>query len=154
MDAFQCRADCAEQRKNVSPRVIKPVGVLVVTEGHIFIQVHDFDTPVPTVESQYLDGIRFFDAGNQPDCFVFGVGNTPLSYMLSLSNDPDPSWHLWCQNEGLPIVNVHYFFQAHAKSRQFCGGISLQIGRVTGLQALPIGSDMNVCMAGDCCGLI
>ena len=45
-------------------------------------------------------------------------------------------------------------FQARAKSRQFCGGISLQIGRVTGLQALPIGPDMNVCMAGDCCGLI
>ena len=54
----------------------------------------------------------------------------------------------------LPFVNVHYFFQARAKTRQFCGGISLQIGCVTGLQALPIGSDMNVCMAGDCCGLI
>ena len=46
------------------------------------------------------------------------------------------------------------FFQARAKSRQFCGGISLQIGCVTGLQALPIGPDMNVYMAGDCCGLI
>ena len=45
-------------------------------------------------------------------------------------------------------------FQARAKSRQFCGGISLQIGCVTGLQALPIGPDMDVYMAGDCCGLI
>ena len=46
------------------------------------------------------------------------------------------------------------FFQTRAKSRQFCGGISLQIGCVTGLQALPIGPDMDVYMAGDCCGLI
>ena len=53
-----------------------------------------------------------------------------------------------------PIVNVNYFFRACAKSRQFCGGISLQIGCVTGLQALPIGPDMDVYMAGDCCGLI
>ena len=45
--------------KNVSRRVIKPVGVLVFSENHIFIPMHDFDTPVPTVESQYLDGISF-----------------------------------------------------------------------------------------------
>ena len=50
-----------------------------------------------------------------------------------------------------PIVNVHYFFRARAESRQFCGGISLQIGCVTGLQALPIGPDMDVYMAGDYC---
>ena len=53
-----------------------------------------------------------------------------------------------------PVVNVHYLFWERAKSRQFCGGISLQIGCVTGLQALPIGPDMDVYMAGDCCGLI
>ena len=53
-----------------------------------------------------------------------------------------------------PVVNVHYLFWERAKSRQFCGGISLQIGWVTGLQALPIGPDMDVYMAGDCCGLI
>ena len=53
-----------------------------------------------------------------------------------------------------PFVNVHYLFWERAKSRQFCGGISLQIGCVTGLQALPIGPDMDVYMAGDCCGLI
>ena len=46
------------------------------------------------------------------------------------------------------------FFRARAESRQFCGGISLQIGCVTGLQALTIGPDMDVYMAGDCCGLI
>ena len=46
------------------------------------------------------------------------------------------------------------FFRARAEFRQFCGGISLQIGSVTGLQALPIGPDMDVYMAGDCCGLI
>ena len=46
--------------KNVSRRVIKPVGVLVFTESHIFIPMHDFDTPVLAVESQYLYGIRFF----------------------------------------------------------------------------------------------
>ena len=53
-----------------------------------------------------------------------------------------------------PVVNVHYLFWERAKSRQFCGGISLQIGCVTGLQALPIGPDMDVYMADDCCCLI
>ena len=40
-------------------------------------------------------GSGFFKAGNQPDCFVFGVGNTPISYMLSLSNDPDNGLNTW-----------------------------------------------------------
>ena len=53
-----------------------------------------------------------------------------------------------------PVVNVNYLFWERAKSRQFCGGINLQIGCVTGLQALPTGPDMDVYMAGDCCGLI
>ena len=44
----------APPRKNVSRRVIKPVAVLVFTEDHIFIPMHDFDTPVRRVESQLV----------------------------------------------------------------------------------------------------
>ena len=82
MDAFQYRAGSAEDRKYVSRCVIKPVGILVFTEGYIFIPMHAFDTPVRTIESQYHFGIRVFKAGNQPDSFVFGIGNTPLSLAI------------------------------------------------------------------------
>ena len=46
--------------KKVSRRVIKPVGLSVFTEEHIFIPMRDFDTQVRSVESQYSVGIKIF----------------------------------------------------------------------------------------------
>ena len=108
MDAFQYRAGSAEDRKYVSRCVIKPVGILVFTEGYIFIPMHAFDTPVRTIESQYHFGIRVFKAGNQPDSFVFGIGNTPLSCMLSLSNDPDDGLNTWPSFTHVLAESLHW----------------------------------------------
>ena len=52
--------------ENISLRVIKSVGVLVITEDHILIPMLDFDTPVRTVENHYPVGKRVFNAGIQP----------------------------------------------------------------------------------------
>ena len=46
--------------KKVSRRVIKPVGLSVFTEEHIFFPMRDFDTLVRSVESQYSVGIKIF----------------------------------------------------------------------------------------------
>ena len=68
--------------------MIKPVGVLVFTEDHIFIPMHDFNTLVRPIESQHPVGIRVFKTANLPDSFIFGLGNVPFFHVFSLSIYP------------------------------------------------------------------
>ena len=48
-----------------------------------------------------------------------------------------------------PLVTTGKYL-GHVKSSQLCGETSLHMWRVTRLQALPIGPDMKIYMAGDC----